>query len=117
VRDEVMRANRRRYGTLRPSWTDCDDAVRGTVSAVVEHCAVMLAVATATGREAGVRILGEREHRRNQGKREGREQQDGQQASHKKIRQFKCTASLAGECAVLGILLKFGQIRRGCGLS
>lgn len=45
---------------------------------------MMLAVATATGREASVRILREREHRRNQGKREGREQQDGQQASHKR---------------------------------
>jgi hypothetical protein len=44
---------------------------------------MMLAVATATGREASVRILREREHRRNHGKREGREQQDGQKASHR----------------------------------
>ena len=84
VRNEVVRANWRRYGALRPGWTDGDDAVRRAVSPVLEHCAMMLAVATATGREASVRILSEREHRRNQGKREGREQQDGQQASHKR---------------------------------
>ena len=43
---------------------------------------MMLAVTTATGWEASVGILCECKQRRNQWKREGREQQDGEQASH-----------------------------------
>ena len=43
---------------------------------------MMLAVAAAAGRQAGVRTLRECEQRRNQGKRKGREQQNGEQASH-----------------------------------
>jgi hypothetical protein len=44
---------------------------------------VVLAVAPATRWKAGIRILREREQRRNQRKREGGEQQDGEQASHR----------------------------------
>jgi|HubBroStandDraft_1064217.scaffolds.fasta_scaffold30382_2 hypothetical protein len=58
---------------------------------------MMLAVTTATGWEASVGILCECKQRRNQWKREGREQQDGEQASHKEDGRFQCTASFAGE--------------------
>lgn len=64
--------------------THCNDSVRRGVLLSVQHRAMMLAVATATGWEARVWILREREYRRNQGKREGREQQDGEQASHER---------------------------------
>ena len=70
---------------------------------------MMLAVAAAAGWEAGVRILREREQRRNQGKREGREQQDGEQASHGRPDGFQCTASCAGY--VLGSFLYVARIR------
>jgi hypothetical protein len=75
--DEPVRGNRRWDGALWPDGTDSDDAVRGTVARGVKHRAMMFAMAAAAGRKAGVRILREREQRRNQRKREGREQQDG----------------------------------------
>jgi hypothetical protein len=80
--DEAMDANRRWDGALRPRGTDCDYAVRGAGSLAVEHHAMMLAVTTATCWQASLRILRKCEQRRNQRKREGREQQDGEQASH-----------------------------------
>jgi hypothetical protein len=43
---------------------------------------MMLAMAATAGRKGGVRILPDREHRRGQRKREGGEQQDGEQAAH-----------------------------------
>jgi hypothetical protein len=52
------------------------------VAAGVEHRALMLAVAAATGWKASVRILRDGEQRCHQREREGREQQDGEQASH-----------------------------------
>jgi len=49
---------------------------------------MMPSVTTATCRQASVRILRKREQRRNQRKHEGREQQDGEQASHGKSDSF-----------------------------
>lgn len=82
--EEVVRTDRRGDGVLRPRGANGDDAVRRIVAPDVEHRAMMLAVATATDRQAGVGILREREQRRDQGKREGRKQQDGEQASHER---------------------------------
>lgn len=79
-----MSADWRRDDMLRPSGADGDDAMRGTVALVIEHRAMMLAVATAAGRKASVRILRECQQRCNQRKRESREQQDGEEASHSK---------------------------------
>lgn len=78
-----MRADRWWNRALWPGGADGNDAMRRTLPLRVEHRAMMLAVATTAGREAGVRILREREQRRNQWKREGRQQQDGEQASHR----------------------------------
>ena len=80
--DEAMDANRRWDHALPPSGTDCNYAVRGVGALAVEHHAMVLAVTTATCRQASFRILRESEQWRNQRKREGREQQDGEQASH-----------------------------------
>jgi len=80
-----MSADRRRDGMLWPGGADGDDAMRGTVPLVIEHRAMMLAVATATGRKASIRILRECQQRRNQRKRESREQQHGEETSHCKI--------------------------------
>lgn len=82
--DKVMRADRRRDGALRPGGTDWDDAMRCIVAPAVWHRAVMLAVAAAAGRQTGVRILRKREQGRRYWKREGREQQEGEQAAHGK---------------------------------
>ena len=68
---------------LWPRGADGDDAVRGRVTPPIEHRAMMLAVATAARRQTCVGILRERKQRREHGKREGREQQDGEKASHK----------------------------------
>ena len=70
---------------LWPGGADGDDAMHGTVALVIEHRAMMLAVATATGRKASIRILRECQQRRNQRKRESREQQHGEETSHCKI--------------------------------
>jgi hypothetical protein len=79
----MMGDNRRWDGSLRPRRADRDEPMRRRVLLLVRHRAVVLAVAPATRWKAGIRILREREQRRNQRKREGGEQQDGEQASHR----------------------------------
>jgi hypothetical protein len=75
--------------------------VRRGILRLIEHRAMMLAVAAATGWQAGVGILREREQGRNQRERKGREEQDGEQASHG-IRTIPVYASrLAGASAGL----------------
>lgn len=86
--DKAMNANRRRDSTLRPRGTNGDNAVRGAVASVIEHCAMMLAVTTAAGRQADVWILRKCKHWRHQRKRKGREQQDGEQTSHDRSDSF-----------------------------
>ena len=56
--------------------------MRRIIAPGVDHCAMMLAVPAATGRNACVGILREREQRRNQRERESREQQNRENASH-----------------------------------
>src|SRR5580658_9260730 len=77
-----MRANRRWDLALRPRGAYGAHAMYRPIASGVEHRAMMLAMATATSRKAGIRVLREGEHRRNQRKREGGEQQNGEQASH-----------------------------------
>ena len=77
-----MRNDHRRDGALWPLWAHSDESVCRGVLALVHHHAVMLAMPAAACRKAGVRVLRKCEQRRNHGKREGREQQDGEQASH-----------------------------------
>lgn len=62
---------------------------------------MMLAVTTATGRLACVRVLPEGEQRRNHWKRESREKQDGEQASHQETGRFQFTASIAAGHGVI----------------
>ena len=71
---------------LRIKRADGDNAMHGTVPLAIKHRAMMLAVAAAACRKASVRILRECQQRRNQREREGREQQDGEEASHGKNR-------------------------------
>lgn len=67
---------------LRPRRAECDEPMGRGIVLPVEHRAVVLAMTPAARRKAGVRILRELERRRNQRKREGRKQQDGEQTSH-----------------------------------
>ena len=76
----MVRSDRRGNGALRPRGADGDEAMRRTVAPGVEHSAMMLTLATATSWQASVWVL--REQRRDQGQRESREQQNGEQASH-----------------------------------
>lgn len=86
--DKAMSANRRWDSALWPGGTDGDKARPRAVAPAIEHCAMMLAVTTAACGQSSVRILSERKHWRNQRKREGRKQQDGEQASHGKSDSF-----------------------------
>src|SRR5215469_8810809 len=65
--------------------------MRQRVLLPVQHRAMMPTVPAATGRKSGVRILRQCEQRRNQRKREGRKQQDGEKTTHR-IDRFQCTA-------------------------
>jgi hypothetical protein len=92
--------------------------VRGTVALAIEHRAMMLAVTTAACRQAGIRILRKCEQRRNQRKREGREQQDGEQASHGESDSFSLRPQpQMAYAGPLVSLLRFCRVRRSCGLS
>jgi hypothetical protein len=116
--DEAMDANQRWDSALGPRGTDGDNAVRGAVASAIEHGAMMLAVTTAARREASVRILRKRKHWRNQRKREGREQQDGEQASHDKSDSFSLRPQPQVAYAGLSLYLRrFCQVGRSCGLS
>jgi hypothetical protein len=78
----MMRDDRRWNGSLWPRRADRDEPVCRWILVLIQHRAAVLAVAAAARWKAGIGILREREQRRNQRKREGREQQDGEQASH-----------------------------------
>jgi hypothetical protein len=92
--------------------------MRGAVALEIEHRAMMLAVAAAAGRKASVRILRECQQRRNHREREGREQQDGQQASHDRSGSFSLRPRSPGVYVRLSLcLLRFCQPQRSCGLS
>jgi hypothetical protein len=80
--NELMRANQRLNAALRPGGAYGANTMHRPVASVVEHRAMMLAVATAAGWKASVGILCKREQRRNQRQRKSREQQNGEQASH-----------------------------------
>jgi hypothetical protein len=77
-----MEANQRWHRPLRPGGADCEELVRGRILLAVQHRAVVLAMTPTARGKARIRILREREQRRNQRKRECREQQDGEQTSH-----------------------------------
>lgn len=77
-----MGHSRRSKRALRPHGADGRDGMRCAVALRGRHFAVVLALAAAACGQTSVGILGEREHRREDGQREGRKQQDGEQASH-----------------------------------
>lgn len=80
--NKMMGKNVSRGAPLRPRMADGDELVRRRALVPVQHRAVVLAVAAAARWKAGVGILPKCEQRRKQREREGREQQDGEQASH-----------------------------------
>ena len=77
VANDAIRADRHNCFVLREVGADSAETVRRGILVPLQHCAVMLSVATATCGKTGIGILAERKQRRNQWKREGREQQDG----------------------------------------
>lgn len=82
----------------------------------VQHRAVMLAMATAAGWKASVGALRECEHGRNHGKHEGREQQDGEQASHEIPDAFSVRPLSLSRSRVF-VLRRFHQLMSSSGLS
>ena len=78
-RMDYGRSNER---TLRPRRANGCEVVRGRATLSGNHPAAMLTMAAAAGRKSAFGILCECERRRQGWKRDGREQQDGEQASH-----------------------------------
>jgi hypothetical protein len=109
-----MEQERRRDGLLGPRRADGNGVMRGGITFAARHGAVVLTVTAAAGGKPGIGILRKREPRRNQRKREGSEQQDGEKTTH------QADGSVYGPeysgLEKLPLLLGCAWTRRCCGL-